>query len=226
MKPLIIAVLAPLMFTIVAAADNLVLDLDGKNSYVQLPSDIYLDLHEATIEAWVKWKKIIGFSQPLGFGKPWHAMAVNNWEMEPTLQFYLYDQQRRLHLIRIPEVLQTNRWYHLAAVTGNSGMKLYINGVLVGEHEFSGSFSGIYTEMNFFGRSQWSDYATFTGQLDEVRVWRMARTPGQIRADMHRRLSGREPQLVGLWNFDAADARDASGRKYHGQMFGAARCVA
>jgi len=226
MKRFIIAVLVPLILTTTAAADNLALDLDGKNSYVQLPSDIYLDLHESTIEAWVKWKKITGYSQPLGFGKPWHAMAVNNWELEPTLQFYIYDQQRRLHLIKIPEVLQTNRWYHLAAVTGSSGMKLYLNGILVGEDGFTGSFSAIDTEMNFFGRSQWADSGRFTGQLDEVRVWRVARTPGQIRANMHRRLSGREPELVGLWNFDAADGRDASGRNYHGKMFGTARCVA
>jgi len=226
MKYLSTAILVPLILTITAAADNLVLDLDGKNSYVQLPADIYLDLHEATIEAWVKWKKIVVYSQPLGFGKPWNTMAVNNWEMEPILQFYIYDQQRRLHLIRIPNILQTNRWYHLAAVTGSSGMKLYLNGVLVGEHGFTGSFSAIDTEMNFFGRSQQADSGRFTGQLDEVRVWRMARTPGQIRANMHRRLSGHEPGLVGLWNFDAADARDASARKYHGQMFGTARCVA
>ena len=58
-------------------------------------------------------------------------MGFNNEDTTRTLQFYIYDQQRRLFLIRIPEIFQTLRWYHLAGVTGKDGMKLYLNGVVV-----------------------------------------------------------------------------------------------
>ena len=133
----------------------------------------------------------------------------------------------RIHIIQIPNILKVGQWYHIAGVTGKGGMKLYLNGVLVGEDSFSGSFSSVgNTEMNFFGRSQWEDNSDFKGQIDEVRVWKVARTKGQIRSTMHKRLTGREPNLVGLWNFDAGDARDLSASNHHGQMVGAARCVA
>jgi len=209
-----------------AIAQNLVLDLDGKGSYVQLPKDIYLDLEEATIEAWVLWKEIGYFSEPIGFGSPWNVIYLSNKEYMPQLQFCIYDSKRRLHIIQIPNILKLGQWYHIAGVTGKGGMKLYLNGVLVGENSFSGSFSSVgNTEMNFFGRSQWEGNSDFKGQIDEVRVWKVARTKEQIQSTMHKRLTGREPNLVGLWNFDEGDARDSSASNYHGQMFSAARCV-
>ena len=36
-------------------AQNRVLELDGNGSYIQLPSNIFNDLTNATIEGWVKW---------------------------------------------------------------------------------------------------------------------------------------------------------------------------
>src|SRR5207253_10969396 len=38
-----------------SAATNGVLQLDGKASYVELPSEIFTGLPEATVECWVKW---------------------------------------------------------------------------------------------------------------------------------------------------------------------------
>jgi hypothetical protein len=131
MRYLSLYILFILVISLSATAQNRVLDFDGKGSYVTLPSDIYLDLEEATIEAWVLWKQITYYAQPIGFGKPWEMMGFNNEDTTRTLQFYIYDQQRRLFLIRIPEIFQTLRWYHLARVTGKDGMKLYLNGVVV-----------------------------------------------------------------------------------------------
>jgi len=213
--------------SLTATAQNLVLDLDGKGSYVQLPKDIYLDLEEATIEAWVLWRDIGYYSEPIGFGSQWNVIYICNGEYVPKLQFCIYDSKRRIHIIQIPNILKVGQWYHIVGVTGKGGMKLYLNGVLVGGNSFSGSFSSVgNTKMNFFGRSQWEGNSDFEGQIDEVRVWKVARTKGQIRSTMHQRLTGREPNLVGLWNFDAGDARDSSASGYHGQMIGAARCVA
>lgn len=209
--------------SLTATAQNLVLDLDGKGSYVQLPKNIYLDLGESTIEAWVLWRDIGYYSEPIGFGSQWNVIYICNGAYIPKLQFCIYDSKRRLHLIEIPNILRIGQWYHIAAVMGEGGMKLYLNGVLVGENSFSGSFSSVgNTEMNFFGRAQWECNSDFEGQIDEVRVWKVARTKKQIQSTMHKRLTGREPNLVGLWNFDAGDAKDSSASNHHGQMVGAA----
>ena len=41
------------------------------------------------------------------------------------------------------------------------------------------------------------------GSLDEVRVWQLARTEGDIRRDLYRRLTGGEPLLRAYWRVDA-----------------------
>src|SRR5215203_4417357 len=38
-----------------ATFTNRALKLDGTNSYVELPPDIFTNLTEATVEAWVRW---------------------------------------------------------------------------------------------------------------------------------------------------------------------------
>ena len=58
-----------------------------------------------------------------------------------------------------------------------------------------------------FGWMHWDDpksQLTYVGQIDEVRIWNIARTEEQIRADMNRQLKGDEPGLVGYWKFDEA----------------------
>ena len=78
------------------------------------------------------------------------------------------------------------KWHHIAAVSGKAGMKLYLNGILVGTCDYTGSFADIYSSddqtrsLGYFGRAHWPQNEDFTGQLDEIRVWKVARTEEQI----------------------------------------------
>jgi len=224
----IIASFVLIFVTITATAQNRVLQLDGDGDYVQLPSSIFNDLDEATIEAWLKWERFGLWSQPFGFGSSdeWRIMVVNNCEGSPDLQFFIYIGSEELHLVKVKNLLLLNQWLHIAAVSGKNGMKLYLNGVLVGENDYTGSFSAINNnDYNYFGKSQWDVNADFKGQLDSIRLWKVARTGEQIRDSMFKKLTGNEDGLVGLWNFDSGDARDLSKNGYSGLMFGDACCV-
>ncbi len=217
----------PPIFALTATAQNRVLELDGQGDYVQLPSNIFNDLSEATVEGWVKWERLGYYSQPFGFGsgEKWRTMVVNNDEYTSDLQFFIYIQMK-LYCIKVPDVLRLHRWVHIACVSGRKGMRLYLNGILVGEHGYTGSFSAISNdEENYFGKPHWSDNDDFKGQLDEVRVWKVARTEEQIQASMFRRLTGDETGLVGLWNFDSGDAGASSGNRHDGILMGDACCV-
>jgi len=226
MKALILLMLISALMTSSVSAQNRVLSLDGDCDYVQLPSNIFNDLDESTIECWVKWKRFGYHSQPLGFGEKWQMMGINNAPGSPALQFYIYLSNEQLYLIQVPGALQLEHWYHIAAVTGKNGMKLYLNGELIGRHDFTGSFSAIKNNhWNYLGRSQWwSENDDFYGQLDDVRVWRVARTQREINETMHKNLVGGEESLVGLWNFDSGNAYDSSPNGYHGQLMGDAHC--
>ena len=217
-----------LCLTSAVAAQNRVLELDGDSSYVHLPGHIFDPLEEATVEAWVKWEDWGYFSQWFAFGADdqWSAMGINHWETSPLFQFFIYTGQDKLHLVRLDTDLPLDQWYHMAAVSGRGGMCFYLNGVLVEHSGFEGSFAAISPgEDNYLGKSNWQDNAYFRGQLDEVRVWSVARSGEQIRAGMAQRMSGGEDGLVGLWNFDAGDARDLALHRHDGQLVGGARCV-
>jgi two-component sensor histidine kinase/ligand-binding sensor domain-containing protein len=226
------------------AQDNLALQLDGQGAYAALPSGIFDGLEESTVELWAKWEELRHYSQLFAFGTIWQSMGVNHWENTPALQFFIYDHNRDLHLMASmnlydhqnnqsfvraePHVgdLLTDRWHHVAAVAGKGGMKLYLDGVLVAQNEYEGSFAQIGSGVeNFLGRSHWESNAYFKGYLDEVRVWNTARTPEQLRAHLYRRLRGTEKGLVGLWNFDGGDGRDRSPGANHASLVGKARCV-
>src|SRR5262245_24053207 len=117
-------------------------------------------------------------------------------------------------------------------VTGKGGTKLYLDGLLRGTNKYSGSFSAMGNdEHNYFGRNNWRLLfpliEDLQGQMDEVRVWRTARSSEQIRENMFKKLTGNEPDLVGLWNFDdpANPGRDFSPGAHHGKLFGQAAAV-
>lgn len=42
----------------------------------------------------------------------------------------------------------------------------------------------------------------FEGEIDEMRVWNVARTEAQIKATMSSSLTGSEPGLVAYWRFN------------------------
>ena len=61
----------------------------------------------------------------------------------------------------------------------------------------------------------------FAGEMDEVRVWNVARTDAQIQEAMTRAISPTEPGLAGYWRFDEGDgkvARDLSPSHAHAQL--------
>src|SRR6185369_302287 len=60
------------------AGINRVLQLDGTNSYVELPPNIFNGLTQATVEACVLWERFGENSRVFDFGKEWQLMGVYN----------------------------------------------------------------------------------------------------------------------------------------------------
>jgi signal transduction histidine kinase/DNA-binding response OmpR family regulator/ligand-binding sensor domain-containing protein len=216
------------------AGANRVLDLDGTNSYVELPPDIFTNLTDATVEGWVNWRAFRWSSRFFDFGEPGHSVNVQNRDRERTLAFRVYPSREESHELDVPGILGSNEWVHLAAVSGKAGMKLYLNGILVAMNDCTGSVSAVKSGHNYLGRSNFKGQPDiydedFDGQMDEIRVWSEARTAEQIRATMFQPLTGQEPGLVGLWNFENVSnglVKDFSPGGHDGRLVGNARVVA
>ncbi len=216
------------------AFTNRVLELDGHGSYVELPANIFTNLAEATVEGWVKWNRFGEYSRFFDFCREGALMAVRNSGAEPDLVFEISRNNSNPYVeIKVPGILSTNQWFHVAAVSGAGGMKLFVDGVQVGANPHTGSFAWIGNGAHdFLGRSNWRESKPqlnedFQGQMDEVRVWATVRTGEQIRANLFRRLTGQEAGLVALWNFDDPDrpGRDATSNHFDGELKGGARAI-
>ena len=211
------------------SATNRVLELDGKGSYVELPPNIFNDLTEATVEGWVMWDRIGMWSRFYGYGDEYHSLSIVNRENSTDLRFQLNPDE---HEVLVPGVMQTNRWIHLAAVSGSRGMQFFVNGVLFGTNSFTGSFKSTGSGLShFLGKSEWGSASDdlFVGKMDEVRVWRVARTADQIRENLFRTMSGNEPELVALWNFENVEnglVKDSGPGGHHGKLRGQAKTAA
>lgn len=188
-----------------------VLDLAGTNSCADIPGPAFTNLTAATVEGWVKWRRFDHFSRFFDFGDTNQFMAVSHRDLGGDLEFELWTRDRprgdsAIVRMVVPEVVQTNHWYHLAAVSGPHGMKLYVDGVLEATNDYTGSFARMDGNAhNYLGRKNMfseNSNARTDGQMAEVRVWSVERPAQQIRDDMFKQLSGHEPGLVSLWNFD------------------------
>ncbi len=201
---------------------NRVLNLEGANSCVELPANLFATLTQATVEAWVKIGRLKENAHFLDFGGFQREMYLGNEGTDPSLKFLITDRRGERHRIVVPGLLKTNQWFHLAVVTGPGGVRLYCNGMLVGTNSYAGSVSGIGTNDNFIGRSSSSRRRPvhFQGQMDDVRVWGTERSGSEIREAMLRGPTGQEPGLVGHWNFDDGSARDLGPARRDGRFTG------
>ena len=211
-----------------SAATNRVLQLDGQ-SYVKLPSDIFDQLHEATVEGWIRWQRLLPAASLFLFGTSGesHMMLGPDKDMATDLVADSWSRGAVSHGLRMPGVLRADEWFHFSLTTGPAGLRLYVNGVLAGTHEDTSSFAALKIRgENWLGRGSTSmsitGVAPLTGQIDEVRIWKVQRTAEQIREALSRKLTGDEPDLFGLWNFDDPNqpGRDASPQGNHGKLIG------
>ena len=201
-----------------------VLHCTGTNSFVQLPDDLFTGLDEATVEAWVRWETGDGNSNAWDFGGPGQHTYIKP-ESGPRLLFRLDDANGTKSRTEVAGIPFNKEWCHIAAVTGPGGIRLYFNGVLTGTNPFTGSLSGVGKANNYLGRHDGPAEKTFQGDLDDVRIWRGARTEEQIREGMFQTLTGQEPGLVANWNFDDGTARDLSPGRHDGKLAGDAKVI-
>jgi signal transduction histidine kinase len=219
---MLLLLLPPTLHAQPAAPANQVLTLDGTNSYVELPANLFANLTQATVEAWVKIGRLKENAHFVDFGGYQREMYLANEGTDPALKFLITDATRGRHRIVVPGFLELNQWFHLAVVMGPGGVRLFCNGILVGTNAYAGGVSAIGANDNFIGRSSSSRSRPvhFQGQVDDVRVWDTERSGSEIRDAMFRGPAGREPGLVGHWNFDDGSARDRGPAGRDGRLMG------
>src|SRR5262249_52792720 len=149
-----------------------VLELDGNGSYVQLPDNIFHDFTEGTVEAWVNWKQL-GGQRWFGFGEPYDDMGSGDE------YFFISPKGNDAYRIMMSGLLAPNVWYQIAGVTGPRGMRVFVNGMLIGTNASSASFNAIAGTRNLIGArnsgTALGHLVSMEGQVGEFRVWKVPR---------------------------------------------------
>lgn len=99
-----------------------------------------------------------------------------------------------------PEPCVDGEWHHWACVnTKDRVRRIFRDGVLLAEDRSATPYRG--EGALILGKARWGQ--PFDGEIADVRVWRVARSEAEIRADMRRRLTGGELGVVAQWPLEA-----------------------
>lgn len=116
-------------------------------------------------------------------------------------------------LVEAMEPLAVGDWHHLAYVHTDNQQLLYVDGTAVGSSAagpdnrsptsgYIGSYNGT-KEM-------------FEGELDELRVWAMARSAADVQMEFEGNGAVSDPDLVGYYSFDESDGARVYDRSTNG----------
>ena len=196
----------------IAFSDNKVLLLGGTsadygivNSFSNFPATTF------TAEFWMRSSDTSKYGTPISYaraGQDNECMLFDYRGFDPHVGGYSYDSG---------VAGNSGRWTHIAwswdSVTGTSIM--YKNGAPVHTNtNFRTAYSMVQNGAFVVGQEQdgvgttFDTGQAFLGELDNLAIWNVVRTPSEIQSDLAAGQSGTESGLVGYWDFEDGTADD------------------
>jgi len=178
------------------------LEFDGADDYVLMDSNPGLrPANDFTIEAWVKPSNVSGFKvifmhDDNGGGNDGYILQL----VDNKVRFAAMNGGA-FQYIDSDETISANQWWHAAGVYHNSVMKVYVNGT---EKTLQGTGDIVYevTDHVNIGRRGGTaapNTQMFSGEIDEIRFWDIARSETEINENMDKYISPDETGLAGYW---------------------------
>lgn len=123
-------------------------------------------------------------------------------------------------LVKNPVKIEMNRWYHIAGTYDGARIKFYLDGCLVMDSAFSGNLcQNNYTTS--IGNRMDCGCEQFFGKLDEVRIWRTARTRKEIVANMMSLSEpAAQPGLLAYYKFNGNYKNSQGNTSWNGSTAG------
>ncbi len=172
---------------------------DGANDEVVIPDDAsmrFSTTQPMTVECWFRLNEAPGTIHILGRT---NCSSWLNYQIAISadqLLFYAPDG----NAVSTPFTPVIEQWYHVAGTDDGTTPHLFLNGVEQGTlTSFSPQNDPAPFKIGGSGNCQ-----HLKGQIDEVRLWNVARTVAEVNASMHQSVPCNSAGLVGYWNFDEA----------------------
>lgn len=124
-----------------------------------------------------------------------------------------------------PYTLTPNQWYHLAGTYDGTTVKYYVNGCLVVQKAWTGNLV-VNNYATAIGNQSNCQCEPFTGDIDEVRIWDIARTQVQIQANMTNLPNPTTtPNLLAYYQFNGNYINNQGNAAFNGTPVGAPQLV-
>ncbi len=217
---LVIGLLMASPATLYAAPPGNALSFNGANTYVSM-NDVNLGTADFTLEGWIKPNVLSGY---IYSSRTTETTAPGNWFIVHLKTFELANCASSYLAISGNFTPTVGVWYHFAIVRNSTTITLYFNGVLDKQVADNASLRNLNSGINVthFGGNTSQNAGWFNGQIDEFRVWNVARTQTQIQSNLHQTLVGNEANLVAYYNFDQTSGTilpDVTGHGHDGTLF-------
>ncbi len=153
----------------------------GRNRFIEVPHAESLALkNKLTFSAWVN---INDFSQPDSYAT-FSAILQKSGGQSHAAGDYALALQKNFTVSHLSIAgqfvsvsgnldVQLNRWYHIAATWDGNTYSTYVNNILLGTQQVSGtidnSMKPLYIGLNFDSLKEW-----FSGKIDDVRIYNRA----------------------------------------------------
>lgn len=189
------------------------LNLTGSPQYVTI-GDLDITGNQITIEALVKFTGGVNIvskhTNPTNVN---YLMRIGTFEITTSQQFYLMSNP-------YAGSMQPNTWYHVAGTYDGSFIRYYVNGCLIIEQPATGTI----VTNNFLtaiGNQSGCSCEQFNGEIDELRIWNVARPQADIAANMFN-LSNPTTQtgLLAYYKFDGNLTNAQGNATYNGTWVG------
>ncbi len=190
------------------------LEFDGVDDFVNIPNIPAYDFGagDFTAELWLFYDNLTGYISPITSMNA-HQSTVGyaiSVQGDARIHFFLGCGSSSSPCngssfgINTGYTISIATWHHITIVKRGTTMELYDNGNLAASATIPiGVRTLTSSEQIQIGR-RYNDNVccNHDGQIDEVRIWNVARTQAQIRDNMCRQLTGAETGLVGYWNMN------------------------
>jgi hypothetical protein len=205
---------------VVGSSTNFSVRFNGIDAYAEAPNAAELNPQgDWTIEAWFKDQNSAGYNHDrariLTKGDPYveanvpYALSIASNELGVILR--TNGQYVVLTYDLAANGVSANAWHHTAATfqAASRALTLYIDGRLAVQGISPVGPQGNGDSVTIGGDGA-GNGINWTGELDDVRLWNVARTATQIQSSYRNELAGAQSGLVGNWKFDEGTGQTAA----------------
>ncbi len=198
--------------TLPSPTENFCLSFGGAQ-FAEVPFDSNLNVgsNQMTMEAWFYLDSDAGTDHASIIDKapPGHTMPFYQYNMGPANRTDFFAQvaiDGRYSPFEEYNVVQTATWTHAALTFDGEYRTLYLNGQLISRVHDPGRLDSYDTGLRIGALKNLLTWF-FDGNIDEVRIWNVARTQEEILQTMNHSLEGTEAGLVAYWDFNDGDGQ-------------------